>query len=73
MPQNIREGLLDQMKLSFPHEFVHTKSATAASAFPCMHFTYYNRYSIHVEFFVCPNYDFSNDANFSIGYRSCGS
>ena len=52
MPQRIREGLLDQMKLGFPDEFVYTNSATATPAFPWIHFTYYNRYSIHVEFFL---------------------
>jgi len=50
MPQSIRDGLLDQMQLSFPDEFVYTESATAGPIFPCMHFVYYNRYSVHVEY-----------------------
>ena len=72
MPQSIHDGLLDQMQLSFPDEFVYTESATAGPIFPCMHFVYYNWYSIHVEYIFLSSCEFL-DANFFLGYSASGS
>ena len=49
MRQNLRSTLPDKMQLSFPSEFVHTKSSIAGPTFPCMHYVWYNRYSVHVQ------------------------
>ena len=50
MPSDLRDPLVDRMSVVFPRDFksVDTEAEGYANAFPSMHYTWYNRYSIQV-------------------------